>query len=124
MVLRQFDSGKGLRWHYRRIARSMKNKIRVFWVSRYIFLDYWTNNIHLKIVLTGPPESSFRERGRKTHTTQFLGNFSMRQLKDFSAQTVFKIRDLTVLLDFEAAAGHLLLDLGLIAKSPHDQYIL
>ena len=60
-------------------------------------------------------------RFRKTHSTQFVRNFSMDQPKHISAQTVFKIGDFTVPLDFEAARCYLLLRQTLMAKdSPRD----
>src|SRR5258706_16462764 len=86
----------------------MHNKIRVFRVFRYVFPHRRTNDVYLEIAFPGPAKSSFRQSGRKTQMTQFFGNFSVNQLQDISAQTVFKIGHFTVLLDFEAASRYLL----------------
>jgi len=99
----------------------MQNKIRVLRVFRYVFPHHRTNNVYLEIVLACQVEGSFCQNGSKTHTTQFLRNFSMCQLKDISAQTVFKIRDFAVSFDFEPASRYLLQRLRLVAKAfPHD----
>ena len=86
----------------------MHNKIRVFRVFRYVFPHRRTNDVYLEIAFSGPAKSSFRQSGRKTQVTQFVGNFSVNQLQDISAQAVFKIGHFTVLLDFEAASRYLL----------------
>src|ERR1700674_1319332 len=99
----------------------MQNKIRVLRVLRYIFLHRWTNNVYLEVVLSGPVESSFCQRVGKTHSTQFFGNFSVDQLQDISAETVLKIGDFTVPLDFHAATGYHLRWLRLMAEDvPRD----
>ena len=98
----------------------MHNKVRVFRVLRYIFLHCWTNNVYLEVILTGPVESNFCQRGSKTHTTQFLRNFSMDQLQNGFAQTVFKIGDFAVPLDFRS--GQSLLSVAVDAygeRVPH-----
>jgi hypothetical protein len=75
-------------------------------VLRYVFPYRRTNDVHSEIVFSGPAKSSLRQSGRKTQMTQFFGNFSVNQLQDISAQTVFKISHFTVLLDFEAASRY------------------
>jgi hypothetical protein len=75
---------------------------------RYVFPHRRTKDVYREIAFSGPVKGSFRQSGRKTQMTQFFGNFSVNQLQDISAQTVFKISRFTVLLDFEAASRYLL----------------
>ena len=75
---------------------------------RYVFPHRRTNDVYLEIAFSGPVKGSFRQNGRKTQMAQFFGNFSVNQLQDISAQTVFKISHFTVLPDFKAASRYLL----------------
>ena len=87
----------------------MQNKIRIFRVLRYVLPHRWTNNVYLEVFLACPLESSFCQRGSKTHGSQFLRDFSVCELQDISAQAVFKIGDFTVPLDFYAASRYQML---------------
>src|SRR5207302_705455 len=63
---------------------SAQNEILVFRMLREVIRDRRTNNIHLKVIFTRPPERSLRQRGGKTHSTQFFGNLRMDQGEHFS----------------------------------------
>src|ERR1700735_5348646 len=88
----------------------------------YILLDQRANNIHLQVPLFRPQKSILCQRRCYTDTPQPFGNFGVNQLKDIPAQTVLKIGDLAVTLNFESASRYFL-ELRLTAKeSPHDRY--
>jgi len=91
---------------------------------RYVLPYGWTNDVYLKVVLTGEMESRFRQNGSKAPIAQFLRDFSMSKLQDISAHAVFKIGDFSVALDFEAARRYLLRFWRFMTKDfPHGHWM-
>ena len=84
----------------------MHNKVRKLRVVRNVFPHCWANDVYLEVFLTSQLESSFCQRGSEAHTSQIFRNLGMDQLEDISAQTVFKVGDFAIPLDFEAASGY------------------
>src|SRR5215468_4368353 len=63
-------------------ATSRHNKIGVLRMLFNISVHCWTNDVYLEILLAGPVEGSFCQRGSETQATQVFGNFSMNQFQD------------------------------------------
>jgi len=87
-------------------AASVHDEVRIFWVLGYKQAHGRTDNVDLEIVLARVLESSFCQRSSQPEMTQLFGYFGMDQFQDARAQTIFKVGDGTVLLDFEASSCH------------------
>jgi hypothetical protein len=87
-------------------GRSLHDEVGVFGVLADVFADEWTDDIDLVAFFASPVQSAFRERRSHSHAAQLFGNFGVDELKDVPAETVFKIRDLAVALDFDAPTDY------------------